>query len=119
VGIDGALAMMKRLSIALIVGMLLVLLALGVAAPATAQTSPTLTYTPIPTRTQLAATQAVSVITVGGGNAPAMINRSVSYGDVYIVLAVAAVFILLGIRWAYQWAMEHLGGRDVSIQSRS
>jgi hypothetical protein len=69
-------------------------------------TTPTPTYTPIPTRTPSAATQAV--ITVMVASSPLQINRSVSYGDVYVVMALAALGAGLGLAWAHSWVKGHI-----------
>lgn len=97
---------MKRyIVLALLMSMLIGLLTAATVLPAHAQTA-TQTYTPIPTRTQTAATQAVTIITVD--ETPIVLDKRVTFGDVYTVVAIAAVFVLGAIAWAYQWVRSHI-----------
>lgn len=96
--------MRRSLAIAL---MLLALLALSPAAAAQPLAQATSTYTPIPTRTPAAAaTAAVTIITVD--QTPLGLDKSVSFGDIYIVTAIVAIAAMLGIGFAYGWVKSHI-----------
>lgn len=97
--------MVKQICALGLIGAFLVLLLAAPAGEVLAQ-SATATYTPIPTRTQTAATQVITIVQLDGG--VAMINRSVSYGDAFIVISVAALFALGALYWAYQWVRSHI-----------
>lgn len=88
--------------------MLLALLALSPAAAAQPLAQATSTYTPMPTRTPApsAATQSVVIVTVD--QTPLTLAKTVSYGDVYIVVALAAIAAMLGIGFAYSWVKSHI-----------
>jgi uncharacterized membrane protein YdjX (TVP38/TMEM64 family) len=98
---------MKRyIVIALLTAILIGLLAFCPVLPVNAQ-SATATYTPIPTRTQTAATQSVIVVqTINGGTAT--FSPSMTAGDAFVVASIAAVFALIGLYWAYAWVKSHI-----------
>lgn len=99
---------LRLVVISLLMAMLIALLALCPVLPVKAQSeTATATYTPIPTRTQTAATQVVTIIQIGESGS-VMIDRSVTYGDVYVVTAIAALFALGALYWAYQWVKAHV-----------
>ena len=86
--------------------MLLALLVLSPIASAQPLAQATSTYTPVPTRTQVASTQAVTVITVG--TTPATFAMGATAGDVFIVVGLAVIAVMLGIGFAYSWAKSHI-----------
>jgi hypothetical protein len=85
--------------------LLLALLALSPAALASAQ-SATQTYTPIPTRTPIASTQPVVVINAGDGTAT--FAPSMTAGDAFVVISIAALFALGALYWAWTWVKSHV-----------
>lgn len=96
---------MKRFLIILMLALLLA----GFSVPeAQAQggTTPTPTYTPIPTRTPVASTQVVQTVILA--SVPMQINRSATYGDVYVVVAIAALGVMFAMNWAYHWVKDHI-----------
>jgi hypothetical protein len=70
------------------------------AAPLLQAATPTVTFTPMPTRTPTP--QAVVVYTLDTG-APMLVERRVTYGEVYVVVAIAAVLETANICAAYVW----------------
>ncbi len=94
---------MRYLALTLMLLALLVLSPIAAAQPLAQATS---TYTPVPTRTQVASTQAVTVITVA--NVPAAFVMQATAGDIYIVVAVATLTALLGLGFAYSWVKGHI-----------
>lgn len=86
---------------AALVGLLVLCPVLPVHAQATA------TYTPIPTRTPYAATQAAVVIQTGGGGT-ATFDPSLTAGDAFIVTGLAALFALGTLWWVYEWVKAHV-----------
>lgn len=96
--------MAKRLLVVAL--MLLGLLALTAGAEARPLAQATATYTPIPTRTQVAASKAETTVTVSGE--PLLIQKSVTYGDVYVVTALGVLAAGLALAWAYSWVKAHI-----------
>lgn len=91
--------------VGLVALLLCALVALSPVVPAGAQ-SATETYTPMPTRTPNASTQAVTVITLTEGSAT--FEPKVTAGDVFVVVSVGAVFALGALAWAYTWVKSHI-----------
>lgn len=74
--------------------------------PTAVPPTPSITPTPAPTE---AFYYIVDFYDISSGrHIPLLIYRSVSYGDVYVVISVAAVFMLLALYWAYSWVKDHI-----------